>query len=549
MNKRNGVITAIAIRLVAVLALAACGSSTNPSGAGKLGGTITIAAGSPPQSADQGLDFTTYGTELYSVINTPLLAFKRGVDGPAGSEIVPGLASGLPTVSNGGTTYTFHLRKGLHYSNGQPVRASDETYALQRDLKIPWQAASFISGFVKGAGAYASGKAKTISGIATNDSTGTIVVHIIQPFAPMVDVFALPGTAPVPKSTPMSNQASTGTIGDGPYKWGQITPGHTYTLVKNTKFDVPGLPRGYADKIVFNVGSNVVADAEAVLRNQQDVFDPSETLPPSIVGQVKSTASARYRAVPSNATSYFFFAVNRKPFNNLYARKAVLAALDLRALSRLDSGFIKEDCHLLPFGIPGHSDPATCSALMGHKPNGPPNMTLAKSDMMKSGMVGQPVTVWGYDQSPIRQYVDYYTTVLNGLGFHATEKIVSPGVYFTTIGAPSTKPQTGWVEWIQDFPHPWDFMHLFTCAAGTSLNYGYVCDKHYDSTVNALDTKPPATVAGQWSALDKYAVDHAYYAAHGHQEFPKFYSNRLLFSKGVLSVEYQTDLTSLELKR
>jgi peptide/nickel transport system substrate-binding protein len=227
----------------------------------------------------------------------------------------------------------------------------------------------------------------------------------------------------------------------------------------------------------------------------------------------------------------------------------VLAALDLRALSRLDSGFIKNDCHLLPFGLPGHSDPATCSALTGHDPNGPPNMPLAKSYMRRSGMIGQPVTVWGSEQSPIRQYVDYYTTVLNSLGFHATEKIVSPGVYFTTIGAPSTKPQTGWVEWIQDFPHPWDFMHLFTCAAGSPLNYGYVCDKHYDSTVDALDAKPPANVARQWSALDHYAVAHAYYAAHGHQEFPKFYSNRLVFSKGVLSVEYLTDLTSLELKR
>jgi peptide/nickel transport system substrate-binding protein len=535
--------------MVVALVLAACGSSANPSGAGKQGGTITIAAGSPPASADQGLDFTTYGTELYSVVNTPLLSYVRGIQGAAGSKVIPGLASSMPIVSNGGTTYTFHLRKGLHYSNGQPVMASDETYALERDLKIPWQAASFISGFIKGASAYASGKAKTISGITTDDSTGTIVVHLTQPFAPIVNIFGLSGTAPVPKSTPMSNQASTGTIGDGPYKWAQITPGHSYTLVKNPKFDVPGLPRGHASKIVFNANSNVLADAEAVLRNQQDVFDPSEVLPGSIAGQVKSTASSRYRAVPTNATSYFFFAVNRKPFDNLYARKAVLAAIDLRALSRLDSGFIKADCHLVPFGISGHSDPTTCSALTGHSPYGGPNMTLAKFDMKKSGMIGQPVTVWGSAQSPIREYVDYYTTVLNGLGFHATEKIVSPGIYFSTIGAPSTKPQTGWVEWIQDFPNPWDFMNLFTCTAGSNLNYGYVCDKHFDATVNALDTKPPASVAGQWSALDKYAVNHAYYAAYGHQEFPKFYSNRLVFSKGVLSVEYQTDLTSLELKK
>jgi peptide/nickel transport system substrate-binding protein len=176
-------------------------------------------------------------------------------------------------------------------------------------------------------------------------------------------------------------------------------------------------------------------------------------------------------------------------------------------------------------------------------------MTLAKSLMKKSGMIGKPVTVWGEERSPRRQYVDYYTSVLNKLGFHATEKIISSGVYFTTIGAPTTKPQTGFGDWIQDFPNPWDFMQLFTCTAGSSLNYGYVCDKHYDSTVNTLDKQQPAGVASQWSALDNYGVQKAYYAAYGHEAFPKFYSNRLLFSKGVLSVEYETDLTSLQLKK
>src|SRR5581483_5583736 len=336
----------------------------------------------------------------------------------------------------------------------------------------PWQAASFVSAYIKGGTAYANGKAKTISGIVTNDSTGEIRVELVRPFAPMVDIFALAGTAPVPKSTPMKNLAATGTIGDGPYKWGSISPGHTYTLIKNTKYNgVPTVPAGHADKIVFQVNTNVLANAESVLRNQQDVFDPGDTLPSSILSQVQSQARDRYQPVPTNSTFYFFFAVNKPPFNNLDARKAVLAALDLRALSRLDSGFLKEDCHLIPFGIIGHSSPSDCTSLTGHAADGPPNMSMAKSLMKKSGMIGKPVTVWGEERSPRRQYVDYFTSVLNKLGFKATEKIISSGVYFTTIGAPSTKPQTGFGDWVQDFPNPWDFMQLFTGSAGSSLNY------------------------------------------------------------------------------
>ena len=117
----------------------------------------------------------------------------------------------------------------------------------------------------------------------------------------------------------------------------------------------------------------------------------------------------------------------------------MLAALDLRALSRLDSGFLNEDCHLIPPGIDGTSSPVD---LPYHSPTGPPNMTKAKQLMQQSGMIGQPVTVYGEDRSPRRQWLDYFTSVLNSLGFKATEKVVNSGVYFTTIGAPTLKPQT-----------------------------------------------------------------------------------------------------------
>ncbi|MFZ0040763.1 MAG: hypothetical protein WAK93_05610 [Solirubrobacteraceae bacterium] len=91
-------------------------------------------------------------------------------------------------------------------------------------------------------------------------------------------------------------------------------------------------------------------------------------------------------------------------------------------------------------------------------------------------------------------------------------------------------------------------MQLFAGNAGSSLNYGYVNDPHYNSTLNKLFQQQPQSVASQWSALDQYAVSHGYYAAYGHEEYPKFFSNKLNFGAAVFSVEYLTDLTSLELK-
>src|SRR5947209_894883 len=551
MRRTRIALVAVSAVLAAVV-VAACGSSSSSSSSsgsastsGKNGGTITIVSGTAPQSADQGLDFTTQGNELYSVVNTPLLTFVRGVQGTAGSKVIPGLATGLPTVSDGGKTYTFTLRSGLKYSNGVAIKASDVIYALERDLKIPSQAASFISGYVVGGEAYAKGKATTISGVTSDNTSGNLTVHLLTPFEPIVDIFALPLTAPVPPSTGMKNLASTGTIGDGPYKWGPIVANQSYTLVKNPSFDVPGLPKGHADTIVYKVNSNVLANAEQVLNNQADVFDPGDTLPASVLPQIQQQAADRYQAMPLNSSWWFFFGVNQKPFNNQFAREAVLAGMDDRALSRLDSGFMTPDCHVIPFGIVGHSSPSNCPF---HAPNGAPNLTEAKQLMAKSGMTGQPVTVYGEERSPRKQYLDYFTSLLNSLGFKATEKVVNSSVYFTTIGAPTAKPQFGFADWNQDFPHPWDFMNLFTTSAGSSLNYGYVSDKHLDSEVAKLSQQSTPTVENQWQALDQYGVQHAYYAVYGHEAKPKFYSNKLNFTAGVMSVEYLTDVTSLRLK-
>ena len=117
------------------------------------------------------------------------------------------------------------------------------------------------------------------------------------------------------------------------------------------------------------------------------MFDPGDTLPASILQSVKTQAADRFKAIPLNSSWYFWFNVQKKPFNNLYARQAVLAAMDSRALSRLDSGFMSPDCHLIPFGIVGHSSPSSCPS---HNPTGPPNTALAKQLMTYA--IGRTIT-------------------------------------------------------------------------------------------------------------------------------------------------------------
>ena len=73
---------------------------------------------------DPGLSYTVDGWAILWNVYLPLLSYKH-VSGPGGGTLVPALATALPQVSSDGLTYKLTLRKGLKYSDGSPVKASD----------------------------------------------------------------------------------------------------------------------------------------------------------------------------------------------------------------------------------------------------------------------------------------------------------------------------------------------------------------------------------------------------------------------------------------
>ncbi len=68
-------------------------------------------------------------------------------------ELIPGLAEELPTISEDGKTYELKLRKGLKYSDGSPVKASDFEHAIKRVLNLESGGSAFFLG-IEGAQDY-----------------------------------------------------------------------------------------------------------------------------------------------------------------------------------------------------------------------------------------------------------------------------------------------------------------------------------------------------------------------------------------------------------
>jgi len=98
--------------------------STSTSTAVATGGTFSAEDSSFPDYLDPALSFTSDGLDSLWTSYTGLLTYRHA-SGAAGSEVVPGLATAMPVLGNGGKTYVLRLRPGLKYSDGTPVKASD----------------------------------------------------------------------------------------------------------------------------------------------------------------------------------------------------------------------------------------------------------------------------------------------------------------------------------------------------------------------------------------------------------------------------------------
>jgi peptide/nickel transport system substrate-binding protein len=496
---------------------------------------IQVVAGTPPQSLDPSLDYTTQGSEVNWEVYTGLLTYAHA-NGAAGAKIIPGLATGLPKIGNGGKTYTFTLRSGQKFSNGDPVVASDFTYTLERMLSIPWGGAStFDTPYIVGASAYATHKAKGISGVVTNDSTGKIVIHLTKAYGPFENVLAFPSLGLLdPKTAPMpfKVQASNPPAGDGPFMVNSINPGVSFNVVPNPNWKaLPGIAAA-TQSFSWKINSNVEANALSVLNNSADIFDWADTVPGSLLPQINSKAKSRYNLVNLGGSVYYFFMnYSKPPFNNQDAREAVVAGLNEAALNRLGAGTLKPACYFLPPALPGHPS-GSCPFHWGTG-----DLKLAKKLVKESGQANVPITVYSEQRTPRLQWCEAYAKELQQIGFkHVTLKQVADANYFTTIGeSKKLDPQTGFADWNQDFPNPVDFYGVLldgnSITPTNNENFGQTNDKYVNTQVNKLGAVPvnSATTKG-WQNLDKYVANHAYAAVFGYQTFPFFTSDRIKVS-------------------
>ncbi|MFL6042309.1 MAG: ABC transporter substrate-binding protein [Gaiellales bacterium] len=310
-------------RLMFVLAVAAaaavvsgCGGGSSDSG----GSGGSASAGTPQPGGDVVIARTqeSLGMENINVFdNESIWIFQQMFESlytvsADGKSVKPWLATGYD-LSDDKLTYTFHLREGVKFHNGQPMTSADVKFSIDkaRDPKTGW-------GFIDVA----------IKSVEAPDPN-TVVITTKYPWAPLVADIALFNNAILPKDYAGMSQKDfyANPIGTGPFKWDHWTHGKEIKLVKNPDYWQKGKP--YLDSVTW---TTVPTDATRELQLKGGQAQIDEFPPFSTIDTLKQTPGITMNLFPSTRTDYLPMNFKVKPFDDVHVRRAISYAIDRQAM-------------------------------------------------------------------------------------------------------------------------------------------------------------------------------------------------------------------------
>ena len=422
-------------------------------------------------------------------------------------------------------TYAFTLRKGIRYSNGRPVRASDFRRSVERALVLPNGNPQLYAGIVGAQHCInRPGKPCDLSkGIETDNEAGRVIFHLSDPdpnflYDLSLFVFAIPPTAPAAK------ELTTPPPGTGPYKIVDYVDKKGYTLVRNPYFhqwSFAAQPDGYPDQIRFQHSSNQQAK-DGVLSGNGDVFEIGSGAFLEKTGPIIESLHRQYPTLlhsdPLLMTDIEFLNTRVPPFNNKLARQAVNYATDRNELVNRLGGpqMATPTCQLFPRNFPGYEYYCPFDA---HGPDGSyagPDLAKAKELVAQSGTMGTRVTVEVVTAPEFARFTNYYAELLKQLGYRVTVRKHDPNKDKIGYKDSRIKLQIAWNGWVADYPAPYNFYdpmfscHSFVPNSSTNNNISEFCDRSIDdiaAVAHKLDATEPAKANAKWREVDKMVTD------------------------------------------
>jgi YVTN family beta-propeller protein len=470
------------------------------SGNSHRGGTLTVLGEIFGEL--QSIDPNSYDSQVMRIAYDGLVGIRRAA-GAAGTTLVPNLATALPSPVDGGKTYAFRLRKGIRYSTGRPVRASDIRRAIERSENPP---NGMFSG-IRGASACpSSGSCDLSAGIQTDDATGSVTFRLLKPDPEFLYKLSLPLASAVPPGTTHARIGLDPIPATGPYMIAEFDPGVALEMVRNPYFrewSRAAKPDGYPDRIVFRAveHSDAAHDAAVtqVLRGKADLtFGPFSDR----MSELKTRYAGQLHLNPSANLFIMALTTTAPPFDDERARQALNYAVDRGELVTAWGGTdtFQVSCQVLPPGFPGYAPYCPYAT----------DLVRARQLVAQSGTKGDRVTI---SMAPSRRAVgEYLERVLTELGYQARLDVpaTNDDYYRSIWETGQQRAEAIEVGWGPNYPAASNFLQeLFSCH---SVNPRPFCDPgvqaHIQSAL-ALQQTQPAAAGREWQQADRGVVDRA----------------------------------------
>ncbi len=266
------------------------------------GGSLTICVGDEPP----GLDPTASASAaidrvVYANIMEGLIKVDRS------GRFIPGLATKWD-ISADGKVYTFFLRKGVTFHNGEPFNAQVAKWNLERGGAEGTKNAH--PEFFRVIEKIETPDNNTLK-VILKDVDALFIVHMAEGDAVMLPMKGYENTAAAP-------------IGTGPFKFAKWNRGDSVEMVKNESYWNPQLP--YLDQVTYRFIKDPSAQVAALKAGDVDII--GWLFAPELAADIAK--DKRFKVLAGASTSEVIMSTNNKakPFDNRLVRQAMAHAID-----------------------------------------------------------------------------------------------------------------------------------------------------------------------------------------------------------------------------
>jgi peptide/nickel transport system substrate-binding protein len=375
------------------------------------GGTLTLIGAEPP--ALVSLANITVGTrDISGKVTEGLLTFDDQF------KPKPLLATQW-SVSADGKRYTFQLRPGVKWHDGQPFTSADVAYSIQE---------------LKRANARGRTTFAHVERVETPDaSTAVIVLSAPAPY--LLRALSAAESPIVPKHVydkgeAAATQNASAPVGTGPFRFKQWVRGSHAEFERNPDYWDSGKP--YLDRLIYRFSADPAAIAAALETGAAD-FSTSVSL--TDVARLQKHARLQAEAQPSaylNNIAAIEFNLKNEFFSNPQVRKAVAHAIDQNLLNR-----IAYQQYAQPLGspIPPTMAPFHDPGLRAYKHDVAAANALLDAAGFKRGPDGKrfSATIDYFPTPTLKQVAEYVKAALSRVGIHLTVRSQDLGVFVQRV--------------------------------------------------------------------------------------------------------------------